>query len=438
MTLADIQKQLEECRAKAEGFLKDMEVEGLADARKEELNQSYEAAMSEFDELREKGDKLLKLRGIDDAIERYAGGKKKDPDSPLSDVRNDDSNGSGDTSDEMTYEQAFVEAIRSTEGNNRMTPEIRAALARGYVPAGETRDQATGTGGAGGYLIPEGFMAEISKALKLWGPMEDASLVRQVVTDSGNDIPWPIVDDTGNTGDDTAENTAITVDDIAFTSVTLKAYNRDSGLVLVPWQLLEDSGIDLTSTIGELIGERLARRINSDLTVGTGTNQPQGITVGAAVGKDNVSKAADLSGVVTFQNVYDLYHSVDPLYRMRPDCAWQANDAILQVLRKVTFGGASDTRPLWQMGDVTKGEPDMILGKPVYTNNAMADSGGARKILMAFGAHKYYVYRKVRTMNMVTLRERYADKRQNGYFAWCRIDGRILQPNAIKTIRTAA
>ncbi|MCY4127605.1 MAG: phage major capsid protein [Gammaproteobacteria bacterium] len=436
MTLAEIQKAMEKCRADAEGYLKESYTEGLTDARKEELDNSYEKAMAEFDSLKGQAEKLMQVAALDKTIDKVAGFNKPDGggnDNPLPDVTGTPPDKEG----EITYEQAFCQMLRCTEYNDRMTPEARQVLHNGYqqAPADEHFAQSTGTASEGGYLIPEGFMAEVIKALKWWGPMENAELCRHITTDSGNDIPWPTVDDTGKTGQDTAENTAIGEQAFALGSNTLKAYNRDSGMILVPWQLLEDTGVNLTALIGELIGERMARRLNSDYTNGDGNGDPQGIVVGSSAGVTAVAKAANGSGI-TKEMVYDLFHSVDVAYRMRPDCAFQANDSILAFIRKLGYG-ANDERPLWQMGDISKGFPDTLIQKPVYTNNAMDDIGGGKKIML-FGAHKYFVIRKVRGMHMVTLRERYADKRQNGYFAWCRTDSRLMIPAAVKHAATAS
>ena len=427
--LNQIQLGMEEARAKAVQALELREAEGLTESRMAELDQEYEAAMADFDRLEAEGKRALRLRDAESAIQRYV-----DPDPqaapPLPDVRGNQP----PDPDEVTYEEAFRSLIRSTQGDDRMTPEIRAALQPGWRKGekGETRDQATGTGGAGGYLIPEGFMAEIVKTMEAWGPMM-GSVPRVLMTDMGNDIEWPRVDDTDSTGGTIAENTAIADQDITFDHHTIRAYNYDSGMVKLSWQLLEDSGVPLESMVAELLGERLGRGINTALTTGTGSSQPQGIVTGGTDYGTRLSKTA----APTVAELHDLYTDLDPAYRMSPNCAWMMHDDTMGIVRKLTYGTTDNNRPLWQMGDISKGMPDTLLGRPVYYNQAIATRAANARIIV-FGDMKKMLVRKVRGMQMVTLRERFADLRQNGMFAWCRVDGRVLDPAAIRVGRCAA
>jgi HK97 family phage major capsid protein len=64
----------------------------------------------------------------------------------------------------------------------------------------------TVTTSGGGYLIPQGFSDQLEKNMKAFGGVEQAC--RRLHTETGNTLPWPTVDDTGNTGRLLAINTA--------------------------------------------------------------------------------------------------------------------------------------------------------------------------------------------------------------------------------------
>ena len=56
----------------------------------------------------------------------------------------------------------------------------------------------------------------------------------------------------------------------------------------------------------------------------------------------------------TFDELIDLEHSVDPLYRAAPTCRFMFNDGVLKALRKLKDGQG---RYIWQPPDVKAGQP---------------------------------------------------------------------------------
>jgi HK97 family phage major capsid protein len=178
-----------------------------------------------------------------------------------------------------------------------------------------------------------------------------------------------------------------------------------------------------------LLGERIARRVNTELTTGDGTGDPNGVVVASATGKTAASTTA-----FTADEVIDLLHSVDPAYRASPKCRWQFNDTTLASIRKLKDGQGNY---LWQMGDVRTGEPDRLLAHPYSVNQAMANIGLSAKPII-FGDHSRYVVRKVRGFTVITLRERYAENFQIGMVGFKRFDGELLNDQAVKHLVMAA
>jgi HK97 family phage major capsid protein len=332
--------------------------------------------------------------------------------------------------------KAFEQWVRF--GFNGLDPEQRQIMAtrRSVIMASELPDeiraQSVGAGAGGGYLVPEGFSEELEKALKLFGGMREAA--RLFPTPTGNDIPWPIVDDTANIGELLAENTAAASQDVTFSQVILKAYKYSSKLVLVSMELLQDSFFDIGTILRDLLAERIGRITNTHFTTGNGTTQPQGVVTGASQGK--VGIVGQTTSVI-YDDLVDLEHSVDPLYR--PGAIFMMNDSTLKVIKKL-----KDTagRPIWMpglTGSLQSGQDSFntILGYPYRINQDVAVMGANAKSIL-FGNFSKYIIRDVREFTLLRLEERYAEFGQVGFLAFTRSDGRYIANAAIKYYANSA
>lgn len=385
-----------------------------------EIEGRFDSIMADHDKLQAKAERLEKLSSAE------ARANAGDPRRPRS---NEEARAVADDAvSAPEYKEVFAKAVRF--GTGALDSEERSVLMTGRDK--EARAQSTSTDSAGGYIVPEGFSGELEKALVAWGPMYDATIVREMVTSNGISIPWPTVDDTSNTGDLKAENAAATddgTDDVAFGQKQLDAYVYSTKIVRVPMELLEDSFFNMEALLTDLFAERLGRLANTVLTTGDGTNKPNGIVTASSLGK-----TAAATGAITSDELIDLVHSVDPAYRASPKCRFMFNDTTLASIRKLKDGQGNY---LWQMGDVRSGEPSLILGHQYSVNQAMASIGVSAKPVL-FGDFSKYVVRKVNGFSLMTLRERYAEHFQVGMVAFKRFDGELLNTAAVKHLVNAA
>lgn len=331
----------------------------------------------------------------------------------------------GDQSDAAKYRSAFERFCRHGMGD--LEVEERQLLQANFT---QERAQGTATGAGGGYTVPEGFWAKVTETQKYFGGV--IGFAEDLGTDSGNDIPWPTNDDTGNKGAILGENTAITEQDVEFGQKTLGAYTYTSKLIRVALQLLQDTGIDLEAFLARRIGERLGRIHNEHLTTGTGAAQPQGFITGATVGKTTAGATA-----ITYNEIVDLVHSVDAAYRASGRCRFELHDLVLAYVRKIRddSGGAGLGRPLWEPS-VQVGVPDSLLGYAVTVNNDMASTVATTNKTIAFGdLQAAYVARRVNGGQMMRLAERYADLLQVGFFGFQRLDGLTQDASAVKVLQ---
>jgi len=324
--------------------------------------------------------------------------------------------------DELTPEQRHVAAFRNylRYGREGMSAEERGILERNRI---EVRQQGVASGSIGGFLVPEGFMAELVKSLKAWGPMLDPGVTRQMVTAAGNSIPWPTMDDTSNTGALIAENTQVALAEVTFGTKTLDAYKYTSGVVLVASELLQDSALDVEMIVRDAMAERVGRIVNTHLTTGDGTDKPNGIVTASAQGFEAAAGTA-----IAFDDLIELEHSVDPAYRSDPSVRWMFHDSTLKALRKIKD---QNDNYVWQPANLQSGEPAMILNHPYSVNQAVPEIALSAKSVL-FGAFNRYVVRRVNEFAIRRLIERYADFDQTGFIGFARFDGELLDAGAVK------
>lgn len=319
-------------------------------------------------------------------------------------------------------------------GDQGLTPDQRNILGRrrAYLDSRELpqelRAQGVGAGSTGGYLVPQGFAEDLDKALKAFGGMR--SVARLLPTPTGNDLPWPTVDDTSNVGELLAENVAAGTQDVAFGQVILKAYKYSSKVVLVSNELLQDSFFDVNSMLRDLLAERLGRITNTHFTTGTGTGQPKGVVTEAGSGK--VGATGQTTSIVG-DDLIDLAHSVNVAYRQAGQCYYMMADSSLKAVKKLKD---TTNRYLW-IPSLAVGEPDTINGWPYVVNEDVAAMAANAKSVL-FGNFNKYIIRDVLEVTLVRLVERYAEYGQVGFIAFARADGRAINPAAMKYYANSA
>lgn len=264
----------------------------------------------------------------------------------------------------------------------------------------------------GGALVFPSFVRQIETNMLAFGGMRQVA--ETIRTTTGERMTWPTVDDTTNTGEQLGENVEGNDADPDFGGVAWDAYKFSSKAVKVPYELLEDTAFDLPGRIGAMLGERLGRITNTRFTTGSGANTAKGILTAAG------TKAAASASAIAWDDLFKLYHDIDPAYRM--GASWMMHDAIALQLRLLKDG---QSRFMWQSG-VTEGMPDRILGLPISINQDMDNTIASTKKTVLFGQLSKY---KIRTVNGIRLRrldERYAEKDQTGFIAFVREDGNLL------------
>lgn len=314
---------------------------------------------------------------------------------------------------EDTLERAFAHYLRTGQEN----ADIQ-----------ELRAQSIGTDSAGGYTVPQGFRDKLTERMKAFGGI--ANVAETISTSDGRPLEWPTLDDTGNTAQIVAENTAPSANgaDMVFGTRTLGAFKFvATGASNVPLkvsvELLQDSAFDVEALVARKLGERIARAEAPYLVSGTGTGQPKGIAHGLT--------PIELGTALSYANLLSVVHAVDPAYR--ENARWAFNDATLALIRGIVDDNG---RPL--LVDALNGIENSpggttLLGYPVTVDQAFPTYDPADDDLNmgVFGdLREGYVIRRVRDVVVFVNPYTSAVNGQVEFHAWARMDAAQQNTNA--------
>lgn len=391
------------------------------ESRVAELECQHDTAMAEYDRLQSQIDREAKLGAAEARAEENRARLRPAPGNVTAPAQ--DSGG-----DPVSYREVFHSFLRRGGDMGEMSAEERNILRSGLV-AQETRAQTVGTTTAGGFVVPTELADMIVTSMKAWGPMYDTDICTVFNTASGNPIKVPTVDDTAVAAVEHTEGSGLTdtgAKDVTIGQKSLDAYAFDTQFVRWSMELEADSMFSVETLLASLLGERLGRIANSQLTTGSGSSAPNGVVTASSLGKTAASATA-----ITADEIIDLLHSVDPAYRLSPKARFMFNDSTLSAIRKLKD---SDGTYIWQMGDITKGAPGTLLGYRYEINQAM-DSIATGKKVMLFGDFGKYFVRRVGAPAIGVLRERFWP--DLGIAGLIRFDGELGDTAAVKHLINA-
>lgn len=425
MSLTELQEKRGRLMTQAREALDEIN-KNTDEARAAELDKRHDDIMAEFDKVEKNIGREQRMAAAEARLARAADEErvKKRPTGDDTDVRGQD-NGEA-----LEYRTVFYKFLAGGADPSELSGEERAILKAGVQSAKEFRTQTTGTATAGGYTVPVELANFIVRSMKDWGPMYDDDIATIFSTSSGNSIPIPTIDDTSKTGSKHTEGAALADDgsqDAVFGQKDLAAYVYDTEFLKFSMELAADSIFNMELLLGSLLGERLGRIANRELTIGDGTGDPNGVATASSLGKTSAATAA-----ITGDEIIDLLHSVNAAYRRSPKARFMFADTTLAAVRKLKGG---DGNYLWSMGDVQKSEPGTLLGYRYSINDDM-DSLAAAKKVMLFGDFSKYFVRKVGAPVIGVLRERFWP--DLGIAGLIRFDGELGDTAAIKHLITAA
>lgn len=218
-------------------------------------------------------------------------------------------------------------------------------------------------------------------------PMLDPNIVTVFARNTGEPLIVPrVTADPAHGGTVTAEGGGINELDMTLSQVTITPFKY--GITnLWSAELDLDNTIDLRALMAETTGRELGIDIGQHLTTGTGTVQPNGIVNAASNGGTASGTGTTFGTYLGGTDLISLYYKPAAPYRARG--AWMANATTMSQIRS-----SRDTtgQLLWQPSYIL-GQPESLLGRPIYENPGMANGSAAKSVI--FGDLKRYVVVRV-------------------------------------------
>lgn len=301
----------------------------------------------------------------------------------------------------------------------RVNPDIRAAMS-------------TTTGTEGGYTVATEFSRTLVEAMKAAYAVR--GVADGILTSTGAQMLFPTADATSEEGEIVGQNSSVNVGESTFGQASLDVFKYSSKSIALPFELLQDSMFNIESYISNLLQLRIGRIHNRHHTVGTGTNQPRGLVTAAAVGK---AGATGQTATVTYDDLVDLEHSVDPYYRTAGK--WMMHDDTLKALRKIKDdNGRPVFVPGYEQGN-PGGAPDRLLGREIVINQHMPTMAASAKSIL-FGDFSKYLIRDVMDTTLFRMTDSaFTLKGQVGFVAFQRSGANMIDVGgAVKAYQNSA
>lgn len=237
------------------------------------------------------------------------------------------------------------------------------------------------TAAAGANTVPTSFYDRLMAHL-----IEVSAMLRAgatvLNTASGENLQVPKTT-AHSSGAIVAEAGTIPTSEPTFGQLTLGAF-KYGALIQVSTELVTDTGVDLEGYLAMQAGRALGNAFGAHLVTGTGTSQPRGVVTDATLG---VTSGTGVAGAPTADNLMDMFYSVIAPYRDSASCGWLMKDSTVGTVRKI-----KDTtgQYIWQPG-LQAGAPDLLLGKPVYTDPGVAATATNAKSIVFGDLSQYFV-----------------------------------------------
>ena len=273
-----------------------------------------------------------------------------------------------------------------------------------------------GTAADGGYLVPVEYdnrlidvLTEENIMRKLATTITTAGEHRINVAGSKPAASW--ID----------EGDALTFGDAKFSQILLDAHKLHVA-VKVTEELLNDNAFNLEGYIIDAFGKALANAEEDAFLNGSTTGKPTGIFAATGGGT-----AALTTTALKADDVIDLVYALKRPYRK--NAAFILNDKLIAKIRKLKYADGKEY--IWQPTFV-EGEPDRIMGYPVYT------SAYAPEDKIAFGDFSYYNIGDRGSRSFSELRELFAGNGMVGFVAKERVDGKLVLAEAVQILTISA
>ena len=263
----------------------------------------------------------------------------------------------------------------------------------------------------GGYLVPDEYDTRLIQKL------EDNNVVRALATKIKTSGEHKInIASTTPAAAWIEEGGTLTFGDAKFEQKILDAHKLHVA-VKVTEELLYDNAFGLENFLIDSFGKAIGNAEENAFLNGTGNGQPTGIFAETGGGTYITTEATEGDAII------ELVYSLKRAYRK--NAAFILNDKMIAKIRTYKdHNGAY----MWQPSLIA-GEPDKLLGYPVYTSQYAPEDS------IAFGDFSYYNIGDRGARSFKQLTELFAGNGMIGYVAKERVDGILVLPEAVQILK---
>jgi HK97 family phage major capsid protein len=274
----------------------------------------------------------------------------------------------------------------------------------------------------GGYFVTRQMMSGIEKNINHSSVMRNLSSIINISTEG-----LEIIDDEGRAGagwtGEVEEVLETESPQIAKRTIhTHEIYAQPKATQ----KLIDDAAINIEEWLGDKIAQTFGKIENNAFINGTGQNMPRGILTyadGKEWGKIEQVKANNLDGDALF----NLLYALDEEYAA--GASFLMHRSTLQAIRSMKSPITGEY--LWSPS-LASGQPDSLLGLPVYTSNDMPlMSSGGNIIALADFAESYQI---VDRTGIRVLRDPFTEKPFVKFYTTKRVGGDVKNFSAIKLL----
>ncbi len=295
------------------------------------------------------------------------------------------------------YRQAMIAAIRSNFRN------VSNVLQEGVDADG-------------GYLVPEEMDSRLIDVLTEENIMRN--LGTKITTSGERKIN---IAATKPAASWIEEGGALSFGDATFDQIIMDAYKLHVA-IKVTEELLYDNAFNLESYIIQQFGKAISNAEEDAFLNGDGNHKPTGLLTSAATG------VTTAGATITADELISLVYSLKRPYRK--NAAFIINDQTLSVIRKLKDANQAY---IWQPS-YQAGEPDRLLGYALHTSPYMPTIA-VGKAAIAFGDYSYYNIGDRGTRSLQELKELFAGNGMVGFVMKERVDGKLVLPEAVQTLK---
>jgi HK97 family phage major capsid protein len=331
-----------------------------------------------------------------------------------------------------------IENASNKSARNTETEEYRNAWGS-YLRNGEYTNpmeiRAISEASGGTVLPPLEFHNAITTKLKT---MTAIRQLTKVVTIGSYAREWAVENATGSASW-AAE--AGTIADVSptYAKVTLTPAKL-TALVKVSNELAEDApargpGFSIESILTEQFARMFAQAEESAFcATASVSNGPQNPLLSTGAGITTGATTAT-NATITAANVVDWVYSLPRQYRTNASIL--VHDATLGKLRQLASIATGTVNYFWQNSGAL-GEPDRLMGIPVYASAAMPTIAASTKIGVIGDFGNYSVLAERGSYSMRVLKELFAVNSQTGYIATTRCDFAVTLADAFRVLACPA